>query len=247
MNPVLISVIGFEIRWYGLLLALAFLIGYFILLKLSEENGIKKEIIEKLIISLIIGVIVGARLFEVVFYDFEYYLNNPIKIFYVWEGGLASHGGLIAGIIIIFWFSKKYNIKFYELADLIVIPVALGASFIRIGNFINSELVGKITDVKWGVKFENHEDLRHPVQIYQAVTNFVTFLTLLYTRRLKNLTPGLLFWLFLLMFSVFRFFTEFYKDLPLGYGLQVYGLNLAQYLSIGIFVVSIIYLIKLKK
>jgi len=247
MNPILISIFGLEIRWYGLLLAFAFLAGYFILLRLSEEKGIKKEIIEKLIIYLIIGIILGARLFEVLFYDFKYYLNDPIKIFHIWEGGLASHGGLIAGILIIFWFSKKYKIKFYELADLIVIPVALGASFIRIGNFINGELVGRITDLKWAVKFDNHEGLRHPVQIYQAVTNFITFLTLLYVRRLKNLPSGFLFWLFLLMFSIFRFFTEFYKDLPLGYGLQVYGLNLAQYLSIGIFIISIIYLIKLKK
>jgi len=247
MDPVLIHAFGLEIRWYGLLLALAFLIGYFILLNLSKEKGIKKEIIEKLVIYLIIGIIIGARLFEVLFYDFKYYLNDPVKIFYIWEGGLASHGGLIAGILIIFWFSKKYRIKFYDLADLIVIPVALGASFIRLGNFINGELVGRVTDVKWAVKFENHEGLRHPVQIYQAVANFITFLTLFYARKIKNLSPGFLFWLFLLMFSAFRFFTEFYKDLPLGYGLQAYGLNLAQYLSIIIFIISVIYLIKLKK
>lgn len=240
MNPILFNLSGFQIRWYGFLLALAFLIGYFILLRLGREKGIKKELIESLMIYLIAGIIIGARLFEVLFYDFSYYFNNPLKIFYVWEGGLASHGALIGSVLAVWIFSRRNKIGFYELADLVVIPVALGAVFVRIGNFINSELIGRLTDSRFGVDVNG--EIRHPVQLYQAFTHFITFLSLLSLR--KRFKKGVLFWLFLLMFSVFRFFTEFYKDLPIGYGLQLYGLNLAQYLSIIIFIISIIFLIR---
>lgn len=244
MNPILLNLYGFEIRWYGLLLALAFLIGYLILLRLGKEKGIEKEIIEKFVLSLVIAMIIGARLFEVFFYDFNYYFNNPVNVLYIWEGGIASHGALIGAVLVIFWFSKKYKIKFYDLADMIAIPIVLGAVFVRIGNFINSELIGITTTSKFGVNVKGV--MRHPVQLYQSFTHFITILVLLFLRK-KRLKRGMLFWSGLLMFSVFRFFTEFYKDLPIWYGLHLYGLNLAQYLSIGIFIASVIFLIKLKK
>ena len=247
VNPILFSIGGLQIRYYGVLLALAFLFGYIISLRLIKERNIDKKKFENFLVTLIISMIIGARLFEVLFYDFNYYFSNPKMILYIWHGGLASHGALIGAVLATWRFSKKEKINFYDITDILVIPVALGAMFVRIGNFINGELVGKITNVSWGVKFDNYEGIRHPVQLYQAFTNFVTFLTLLYARTLKNMPKGFLSWLFMLMFSVFRFITEFYKDLPLDYGLHAYGLDLAQYLSILIFIISVVFIVRIFK
>ena len=147
IDPILLKVGIFEIRWYGLLYALAFLVGYFILLKLAPRFNIKKEHIEDYIPWIIIADIVGARLFEVIFYDPVYYFSNPLKILAVWEGGLASHGAIIAIILATIYFCRKRKLSFYNFTDAVAIPVALGAAFIRLGNFINSELIGKISGV----------------------------------------------------------------------------------------------------
>ena len=188
INPVLFNLGFLEIRYYGILMAFAFLIGYFIVIKFSKEFNIKKEISEDFFIYTLISLIIGARLFEVLFYDPIYYFSNPIKIFYIWEGGLASHGAIITAFIVAILYCKFKNINFYNLADLFIIPIALGAAFIRIGNFINGELIGKITSVPWAVKFEHNEGLRHPVQIYQAITNTITFF-ILYPLSNKNFKP----------------------------------------------------------
>jgi len=246
MDPVLLPIGPIEIRYYGLLLALAILISYFIILKIAKERNFPREHIEKIFIYIIILSIIGARLFEVLFYNFNYYFNNPIKILFIWEGGIASHGALIASILFLLIYTKKHKLSFYEIADMLIIPVALGAALVRIGNFINSELVGKMTSLPWGVKFKNYEGLRHPVQLYQAFTNFCLFL-ILYPLRTNDLKKGTLFWLFILIYSIFRFITEFYKDLPLDYGLHLMGLNLAQYLSIIGILISAIFLYKLNK
>lgn len=246
MNPVLFNIGPVQIRYYGLLFVLAIVLSYFIIIKIAKEKNIPRERIEEIILYTTISIIIGSRLFEVLFYNPNYYFNNPIKIFYIWEGGLASHGAIIASILFLYFYTKKHNLSFYEISDILVIPMALGAALIRIGNFINSELVGKVTSSPLGVKFENYEGLRHPVQLYQAFTNFCLFL-ILYPLRKKNLKQGTIFWLFLLLFSIFRFITEFYKDLPLNYGLHLYGLNLAQYLSLITIPISAIFLYKLNK
>jgi len=247
LNPVLFNMGPFEIRYYGLLMALAFLIGYFILRKLSNEFEISEKQAEDFFIYALLSLIVGARLFEVLFYDPSYYFSNPIKILYVWEGGLASHGAIILTFIVAILYSKLKNIKFYNLADLFIIPIALGASFVRIGNFINNELVGRVTNVPWAVKFSGYEGLRHPVQLYQASYLFVIFLILFKIRKLKDRKPGIILWSFLLLDSMFRFITEFFKDLPKDYGFYLYNLNLAQYFSVAIVIISLIMLIRMFK
>ena len=141
IDPVLLKLGAVEIRYYGILFALAFLMGYYLAKKLSKEFDIEEKKIEDLTIYMLIAIIIGARLFEVLFYDFSYYISNPIKIFYIWEGGLASHGALIALILLVYFYSKKHNLSFYKIADLFIIPISLGAAFVRLGNFFNSELV----------------------------------------------------------------------------------------------------------
>ncbi len=194
VNPVFLNIGSLQIRYYGLLYALAFLVGYLILRKLSEKFKIKKDYIDDYMPYIILADIIGARLFEVLFYNPNYYFANPLKIFAVWEGGLASHGAIIAIVLTTIYFCKKRNIKFYNFADLVVIPVALGAAFIRIGNFLNSELVGKITTLPFGVNFVGYEGLRHPVQIYQAIGHILIFIVLLSMLKLKNRKEGTIFW-----------------------------------------------------
>ncbi len=238
IDPILIKIGIFEIRWYGILYALAFLTGYSILSKLAPRFNIKKEHIDDYIPWIIIADIVGARLFEVLFYSPGYYFSNPLKIFAVWEGGLASHGAIIAIILSTIYFCRKRKIGFYNFVDAVAIPVALGAAFIRIGNFINSELVGKVSDVPWAVQFAGYEGLRHPVQLYQAFGHIVIFIVLFSILKIKNRKEGAIFWSLLFLDSTFRFFTEFFKDLPADYGFILLNLNLAQWASLVILIIS---------
>lgn len=240
INPILLDIGPIHIRYYGLLYALAFLIGYFILIKLSPKFNIKKNDIEDYVPYIIIGDLIGGRLFEILFYSPSYYFANPLKMFAIWEGGISSHGAIISMILITIWFCRKRKISFYNFSDLVSIPVMFGAALIRIGNFINSELVGKVTSLPWAVQFPGYEGLRHPVQLYQAGYHLIIFGILLLMLKLKNKEKGTIFWSMLFLDSLFRFITEFYKDLPLNYGFNYLGFNLAQYASIIIILISII-------
>jgi phosphatidylglycerol:prolipoprotein diacylglycerol transferase len=208
-----------EVRYYGVLFALGFVAGYFILRRLAPERSLKPEIVDDYLVWLIPSVVVGARLFEVLVYEPGYYLTNPAKIIAVWEGGLASHGGAIGGILATLWFCRRRKIPFYDLADLAVIPAALGAAFVRLGNFFNSELVGRTSDVPWAMEFPGHGGRRHPSQLYEAAKNIILFAALWHVRKIKELPRGFLFWSFVGGYSVLRFIVEFWKDWPLHYGL----------------------------
>lgn len=246
IDPTFLELGPIRIQYYGLLYALAFILGYFIAVKLAPRFKIKKEIIEDYLPLIILADIIGARLFEVLFYNPSYYFSNPLKIFAIWEGGLASHGAIIAIFFTTLYFCKKRNILFYNFLDLISIPVQLGAAFIRVGNFINSELVGKTSSLPWAVQFAGYEELRHPVQLYQSIGHVIIFIILLLMLKFKNLKAGTIFWTMLFLDSVFRFITEFFKDLPADYGFNYLGLNLAQYASITIAIISIIFLYRIK-
>ena len=246
LDPVLFHLGPLAIHWYGVLYVLAFSLGYYLVKKLHKEFGISWKDAEDFCFYVLVAIVVGARLFEVLFYDPSYYFSNPWKIFAVWEGGLASHGALIALVLVTYYFSQKRSINFWSLADLFTIPIALGASFVRVGNFINQELVGRVTQVPWAVNFDRHEGLRHPVQLYQAASNFFIFLVLFFVRQSKK-KPGFIFSLFLLLYSASRFFLEFFKDLPADYGFFLVGMNLAQWANIVLFIVGVFIYRKIMK
>lgn len=233
IDPVLLHLGPLEIRYYGVLFALGFLIGYFILRKLAPERGLKPEIVDDFLIWLIPGVVIGARLFEVIVYEPSYYFANPVKIIAVWEGGLASHGGMIGGILVTLWFCKRHKIHFYDLADLAVIPCALGAAFVRLGNFMNGEIVGRVSDAPWAMKFPGYEGRRHPSQLYEAFKNVLLFAALWHLRKLRDLPRGFLFWSFIGGYSALRFAVESWKDWPL-----YYGLTIGQWLSIPLILIA---------
>jgi len=241
INSIAFSLSNLKIHWYGIIFALGFLIAIPISIKLGKERNITKNQIYDYFIYLIPSSIIGARLLAVIL-NFHLYQNNLIEVLYIWNGGMAFHGGLIGAIIGTYLFCKKNKIKFYDIADIIVIPLALGLSFGRIGNFINQEFYGKLTDVPWGIHYDIVEGKRHPSQIYESIKNFIIFLILLNMYKLKKLKKGVIFWTFNLLYSIFRFSIEFFKDQQ-----TFYNLTYGQWISIPLFIISIIFLIRIAK
>ena len=245
MDPTAFKLFGIEIRYYGLLLAFAFLVAYFLIKHLAGEFGIKKKYAEEfMLISTLLGII-GARVFEIFFYDPAYYMNHPLQTFCIWKGGLASHGAIFSIVIFTYFYSKKRKIPFLKLADLAVIPGILFGIFIRIGNFINNELIGKPTNIWIGIKINNIK--RHPVQLYQAFSNLIVFSSLYTIKKFVKEKPGFLFSSFLFLYSLLRLITEFYKELPPGYGFSLFHLNLAQWISLVLMIASVILFLKLRR
>lgn len=250
IDPVLFRVGIIEIRYYGIIFALGFIAAYFFLQRLARKKkmGLSSDDIADYLTYLIIGSVIGARLLEVLVYEQSYYLSNPSQIIAVWKGGLSIHGGIIGAMIAGYFFSRKEDIKkkkitFWKLADITMIPLAFGLIFGRIANFTNSEFIGKITDMPWAVKFMrvDPDNFRHPVQIYEAIKNAAIFAILLMTEEKKH-KDGYLFWLFLFLYSMLRFFIEFYKEWDAYY----FGLSISQIISIQLIILAGIMLHKRK-
>ena len=246
--PVLLSIGPFEIRYYGLFFVLGFVIAYFLLNHLAKkkEISLNKDDIADLILYIIVGIILGARIFYVFVYNLPFYLSNPFEIIAVWHGGLSFHGGLIGAVIAGFYFCKRKKVDFYEIADILVIPVALGLALGRIGNFTNGELYGRITDVPWAVKFPDAEGFRHPSQIYAAFKNLLIFFTL-WAIKDKTLPKGFMFWLFVVMYSALRFAVEFFRVPDEQLGFIISWLTMGQILSIVMFLVGLFFIYKVSK
>ena len=205
------------------------------------ENKPAKSI-DRLLIYMLVAVVVGARLGEILFYNLEYYLQNPLNIFRIWEGGLSSHGGFIGIFTAIYFYSKKTpNQPYLWVLDRICIVVALGGTFIRIGNFINSEIIGIPTNGSWGVVFTRVDSIpRHPAQLYESVMYFGVFLLLLAIYKLVDTTrkQGLLIGVFLTAGFSLRFLIEFLKEnlvLDKNEGI----LNTGQILSIPVILIGL--------
>ncbi|HYG04299.1 MAG TPA: prolipoprotein diacylglyceryl transferase [Chryseosolibacter sp.] len=210
----IIPFINHPIRWYGLLFALAFLISQQIMYFIYKKDGRPASEIDTLTIYMVIATIVGARLGHVLFYDPMHYFQNPHEIIMVWEGGLASHGGVIGILIAIYLFARKTNVSYLWALDRICIAAALTFCMIRMGNLMNSEMIGTPTSLPWGFVFVSKDNLpRHPAQLYEAIHYFISFIVLFYVwhRQRDRMNNGFLFsWALIIMFS-FRFIDEFFK------------------------------------
>jgi len=249
INPVLLHLGPFEIRYYGLVYAIGFLAIYFLFRWLAKKGEIKNFSLDKadvMTLYLIIGTIVGARLLLFVFYYPKTLITNPLEIFMIWNGGMSFHGGIIGGIIASLIFCKRHKVNFYKLADFTVLPLSFFLIFGRIANFINGELVGIKTNVPWCVVFKDYDGCRHPSQLYEAAKNLVIFISLsiLYFSKdiKKKLKDGIIFWLFVLMYGVLRFIITFWRDDP-----RYFGLSMGQYLCIAMVIVSIYFLFRIQK
>ena len=246
INPVLLKIGAFEIRYYGLIFVLGFIIGYFLLVYLAKERklSLTKDDVSDLLLWLIIGIVFGARLFYILFYNFGYYVENPLEMFALWRGGLSFHGGLAGGVIAVFLFCRKKKVKVYDILDIVVVPAALGLAFGRMGNFLNGELYGRVADVPWAFDFGDGKP-RHPSQIYESLKNFFIFGVLWLTRN-KKFPRGFLFWSFVTMYSVLRFFIEFVREPDSQLGFVIFNLTMGQMLSSVMFVIGAYFLVKLR-
>jgi len=253
-DPVAIQIFSFEIRWYSLAYILGILLGWILSKKFFISDNEIREKFDDFITYLIIGLIVGGRLGYIFFYDFNYYYNNFLDIFKIWQGGMSFHGGLLGIIFASIWFSKKNNQNAFKYLDIVSIVSPIGIFFGRIANFINSELYGVETDLPWGVTFIQIDDLtRHPSQLYEAFfEGIVLFVILIFFRNKQFMkTPGLISALFLIFYSIFRFIIEFFRvpDEHLGY--LLFNFTMGQIISfifllIGIYLMTIKYETKKK-
>jgi phosphatidylglycerol:prolipoprotein diacylglycerol transferase len=236
IDPVLVRIGAIEIRYYGLIFVLSFILGYFILRYLAQKRkmNLNDEKIQDYLLYIAIGAIVGARLFYCLVYGFGYYISNPFEIFFIWQGGLSFHGGLIGAATAVILFCRKNSVDLRDMADISVIPLALGLAFGRIANFINGELVGRVTEVPWCFQFNGYEGCRHPSQLYESFKNFLIFGILWFVKD-RKMKKGALFGTFILLYATFRFIIEFYReaDVQLGY---FFNLTMGQILCIMMFV-----------
>ncbi len=240
-DPVAFQVFSIEIRWYSLSYIFGLIFGWIYCQKFLIKEQLEKEIFENYITYLIIGLIVGGRIGYVLIYNPSYYINNFIEIFMIWNGGMSFHGGVVGIILSTIFYCKKNNQKTLYFLDLVALSAPVGIFLGRISNFINSELYGRETDVFWSVKFILIDSLnRHPSQIYEAIFEGIILfiiLNILY-RRLKN-HSGLISALFLILYSFFRFFIEYFREPDSHLGLVYINLSLGQLACIITFILGL--------
>ena len=240
-----IPIINHPLRWYGLLFMMAFLVSQQIMYFIYKREGRVVGEIDTLTIYIVAATIVGARLGHVLFYNPTYYFQHPLKIFMTWEGGLASHGAAIGILTALYLFSRKTKVAYLWILDRLAIVAAISGCLIRLGNLMNSEMIGLPTSLPWGFIFIREDAIpRHPAQLYEAIYCFLLFMLLFwiwykYKDRMKD---GFLFSLFLIILFSLRFIDEFFKinQEPFEEGLI---LNMGQILSIPFILTGIVILI----
>jgi len=245
IEPIAISAGFLKVRWYGLMFASAFISSYMLMTWIYKREGKSTEDVDDLLWYMAISTIVGARLGHCLFYAPSYYFEHPLKIFAIWEGGLASHGALLGIVVGLYLFQSRVKESFMWFLDRISVVCALGGSFIRIGNFFNSEIVGVPTTVPWAIIFKKIDLLpRHPVQLYEAVSYALIFIVLLqmYRTMQDRIRPGVIFASYLVMIFTARFFIEFVKTRQANYGHESW-LSTGQLLSIPLILAGLCFIV----
>lgn len=256
-NPELFNLFGISIRYYGLLFVAGLFLSVYVLKRIFRKENLPAEHVEKLATYGFIGVLAGARLGHCLFYEPEYYLSRPLEMLlpitiledggfkFTGYAGLASHGGALGLIIALILYSRKTKHNILDAIDLIAIVTGIGAGFIRLANFMNSEIIGMPTDKPWGVIFLREDRLpRHPAQLYEAICYFLIFgiMFYLYNKKREQLKNGFFFGLVLALIFTARFFIEFIKENQVAFE-DGMSLNMGQLLSIPYVIVGIGFMI----
>lgn len=249
INPVFLDLGVVKIYYYGLVYALGFILIYILLRKQARDKKISLKLkdVDSYVIYLTLGLVIGARLGYALIYNLRYFFVNPLEIFMLWRGGMSFHGSMIGMVVANYLFAKKKKYHFYELADMIIIPLALALFFGRIANFINGELYGRITSVPWAVKFQGVQGYRHPSQLYEALKNLFIF-GFLWKMKDKKLPRGIMFWTFVSLYGLLRFIIEFYRqpDFQIGNnGFFFLGLTMGQLLCIPMFFLGLYFIFRI--
>jgi phosphatidylglycerol---prolipoprotein diacylglyceryl transferase len=238
----------FTIRWYGFFYVLSFILGYIFYRFLLKTKGLKitRDQYEGIIFSIMLGVVLGGRLGYILFYNLPYYLQHPLEILYVWQGGMSFHGGAL-GVIIAGWiYLKRQKLVFYPLADAAMPLVAIGLGLGRLGNFFNAELWGKVTTLPWGMVFPGAGNLpRHPSQLYELLLEGVVLFFVSLALLKMNQKDGVVFWSFIGLYGVFRVLIEFVRvpddlDIYNKYGMLFGFVTIGMFLSFLMVVAAVI-------
>jgi phosphatidylglycerol:prolipoprotein diacylglycerol transferase len=235
LDPEIFRIGPLAVRWYGLMYILGFASSYFLVLYQIKKKalGITKAHIDDIYFYLVLGLLVGARLGYVIFYNLPFYLANPLEVFVLWHGGMSFHGGAIGTFLLGYWAMRRRGLSFLKMADLIIPTAPLGLFFGRMGNFINGELFGKPSGVPWAMVFpEGGNAGRHPSQLYEAVLEGLLLFAILWFYKDRKKRDGAVFALFLMLYAAFRIICEFFREPDLQVGYILGFLTMGQLLSL---------------
>ncbi len=234
MDPVFLRIGPLEFRWYGLMYIIGFIAAYFIILAGVKRNkiGFTRDDVADFVFTVAMGVILGGRIGYILFYNLSYYIDHPFKVFAVWEGGMSFHGALTCAILAGLYFVRKKGVRFFEMADIVTPAIPIGLGLGRIGNFINGELYGRVTSEPWGMVFPNGGNLpRHPSQLYEAILEGPVMFLIVWLLGRKERPAGVIFWSFIALYGLFRFFVEFFREPDQQLGFLLGPFSMGQMLS----------------
>ena len=246
INPNIIEIGPIQLRWYGLMYVLGFLAGYFLIAtqRRAKRIGLQGKVLQDLFFFLAVGLIAGARLGYVLFYQFSnysHYLQNPLEIIAIWHGGMSFHGGLMGTLIAGILFCRRRRLPFWDAADTVIVTAPIGLALGRLGNFINGELFGRTSSVPWAMVFPGGGPLpRHPSQLYEAALEGVVLFVILWWLKDLRLRPGAMVCLFLGGYGIMRFIVEFFRQPDLQIGLFWGLLSMGQLLCLGMILAAVI-------
>ena len=251
IDPIMFEIGFLKVHWYSMAYIAGFMATYFYFLRVIKKDGfnfLSLKAVDSLLNHGILGIILGGRIGYTLFYNFSYYSTNYMEIIKIWKGGMSFHGAVIGLIISIFLFSRKNKISYLYIFDIIASIAPLGIFLGRIANFINAELYGRVTDVSWGVVFPNSDGLpRHPSQLYEAFFEGLLLLIIINLLRLSQRIlrkHGFLTGVFCIGYSLSRFFIEYYREPDIQLGFILNNITMGQILTLPLFVIGIILLIR---
>ncbi len=234
ISPEIVKIGPFAVRWYGLMYLIGFASSYLLVRFqiIKKRLSLPRDFESSLYSYLIMGLLIGARMGYVIFYDAATYLRKPLEVFAIWHGGMSFHGGLVGSLIAGILFCTKARVDFWQTADLVIVTAPIGLGLGRIGNFINGELFGRASSVPWAMVFPAGGPLpRHPSQLYEFLLEGVLLFIILWTAKERGFRTGVLTSLFLILYGLFRFIVEFFREPDPQVGFVIGFLTMGQILS----------------
>ena len=250
IDPIIFTIGPLSIRWYGMMYLLGFGAAYLLIRHLVQLRALplEKDKVADLLFYAILGVIVGGRLGYVCFYNLPWYLEHPLEIASIWRGGMSFHGGLLGVVVAVLLFCRRNSLPILLTGDIIAAATPIGLGLGRVGNFINAELWGRVTDQPWGVIFPGGGPYpRHPSQLYEAVLEGLLLFIILYLLHRRKVTEGIPFFVFFLGYGLFRFFVEFFRQPDAHLGFLWGGATMGQMLCIPMMLFGLLGLMRVMR